>query len=200
MELCTIPFSAELLPLHTHFSYFKPVVIFFSLSVLWLCSVVLWIRLIAEGLGHRTSLEAPGVLSTQRAAKAAQVTDCTSPKLGLIELWMRTKPEGKKNRIPCCTYSLHKKKCILLFPFCTEVNEEGGVDSDCNIGISKLRVIARFPVLLASSMGAARQFWELLKDERKTVLVCQLCDDLIVHLFNYVYFLIKQILMKNRLS
>lgn len=55
---------------------------------------------------------------------------------------MRTELEGEKTRTPCCTHSLHKSKSILLFPLCTEVNEEGGVDSDCDIGISKLRVIA----------------------------------------------------------
>lgn len=93
----------------------------------------------------------------------------------LNEDWARG---GEKQDTPC-THSLHKNECILLFPFCTEVNE--GVDSDCNIGISKLRMITWFPVLLASSTDAARQFWQLLKDRTKTVLVWRLCCDLIVH-------------------
>lgn len=37
-----------------------------------LYSLVLWISLIAEGPGHSTSLETPGVLSTQHGAKAAK--------------------------------------------------------------------------------------------------------------------------------
>lgn len=130
-------------------------------------------------------------------SQGSKITDCASPKLSLVELWMRTETEGEKNRIPCCTHSWHKNEYVLIFPFCTEVNEEEGVHSDCGIGISKLRVIAWFPVLFASAMDAARQFWQLLKDKRETVLVWQLCDDLIVHLFNYVYFLIKQILIKG---
>lgn len=36
-----------------------------------------------------------------------------------------------------------------------------------------------------------------MQDERKAVLAWQLCDDLTVRLFNYVYFLIKQIHIKG---
>lgn len=65
-------------------------------------------------------------------------------------------PEEEEDRIPCGTHSAHKNGCILLFPFCPELNEKEGVDSGCGIGISKQRVTLWLPVWFASSMGAAR--------------------------------------------
>lgn len=59
---------------------------------------------------------------------------------------MRRGPEEGENRIPCCIHSAWKNGCILLLPFCSEINEEEGADSGCGIGISKQWVTAWFPV------------------------------------------------------